>query len=315
MTTDDMLELIHRRLRDFPSEALRIFHGRGGTGSDFSHLNIEWLPPYLMLVNYHADKFEQCQQLAHDLWSKLKNKKLFKCILYQGRYGEGKLNWQQLQGNLPEAELTSGHVVQEMGLNYNIQFFKNQNVGLFLQTREARRYVMDNCRQLRLLNLFSYTCAFSVAALAGGAGSVLNMDMKSSLLSQGRSNHKINGQDISKVEFFKADIKKSLGKIRRSGPYDLIIYDPPSHQSSFKAQNDYISLLQKIVPCLNPDGRLLLLLNDPMVSMAQFKQWLTPLFESFEIKQQLPLPLFIQESDAGLKQVVLKKTDGKSCLG
>ena len=72
--------------------------------------------------------------------------------------------------------------------------------------------------------------AFSVAAMAGGATQVVNLDMARAALSRGRDNHRLNQHDLSQVVFLGHDLFKSWGKVAKYGPYDLIIIDPPSFQ-------------------------------------------------------------------------------------
>ncbi|MCT7000003.1 class I SAM-dependent methyltransferase, partial [Salmonella enterica] len=79
---------------------------------------------------------------------------------------------------------------------------------------------------LRVLNLFAYTCGFSVAAIEGGAEHVVNLDMARGVLSRGRDNHRLNGHDLSRVTFLGHDLFKSWAKVIHSGPYDLVIIDP-----------------------------------------------------------------------------------------
>ena len=91
-----------------------------------------------------------------------------------------------------------------------------------------------------MLNLFAYTCAFSIAALAGGARQVVNNDMSRPSLDWGRENHQRNGQDLRSVSMLPHNLFKSWWKIRSLGPYGLIIIDPPTYQrGSFDAEKDY----------------------------------------------------------------------------
>src|SRR3546814_21000772 len=96
--------------------------------------------------------------------------------------------------------------------------------------RYVRRWVQEQAQGKRVLNLFAYTCGFSVAAIAGGAEHVVNLDMASAALTRGRENHRLNGHDLSRVSFLGHELFKSWGKVRKLGPYDLIIIDPPSFQ-------------------------------------------------------------------------------------
>src|SRR3546814_19144674 len=96
--------------------------------------------------------------------------------------------------------------------------------------RYVRRWVQGNAQGKRVLNLFAYTCGFSVAEIAGGAEHVVNLDMSSAALTRGRENPRLNGHDLSRVSFLGHDLFKSWGKVRKLGRYDLIIIDPRSEE-------------------------------------------------------------------------------------
>jgi 23S rRNA (cytosine1962-C5)-methyltransferase len=146
----------------------------------------------------------------------------------------------------------------------------NQNSGLFLDMRCGREWVKQNSQGKNVLNLFAYTCGFSVAALAGGATQVVNVDMAKGALNRGRENHQLNGQDIRKVKFLGHDIFKSWGKIKRLGPYDLIISDPPSFQKgSFALTKDYQKILRRLPDLLADRGEVMACANSPSVT-SQF---------------------------------------------
>jgi len=117
--------------------------------------------------------------------------------------------------------------------------------------------------RLKVLNLFAYTCAFSVAALHAGADQVLNMDMSSGALAIGQQNHRLNGLEGG-ASFLGHDIFKSWGRIGREGPYALVIVDPPSFQKgSFVATKDYARIVRRLPELLAPGGRAMLCLNAP----------------------------------------------------
>ncbi|MFH7611904.1 class I SAM-dependent methyltransferase, partial [Pseudomonas syringae pv. tagetis] len=76
----------------------------------------------------------------------------------------------------------------------------------------------------------AYTCGFSVAALAGGAAHVVNLDFARAALNRGRENQRLNDQDLSRVTLLGHDLFKSWAKFTRYGPYDMIIIDQQSFQ-------------------------------------------------------------------------------------
>lgn len=163
-----------------------------------------------------------------------------------------------------EGEPIEEWVITENGLRYKLDLGIKQNNGLFLDMRYGRRWVQAHAQGKRVLNLFAYTCGFSVAAIAGGATHVVNLDMARAALSRGRDNHRLNEHDLSNVTFLGHELFKSWGKVKKSGPYDLVIIDPPSFQKgSFALSRDYQKILRRLPELLTPTGTVLACINDP----------------------------------------------------
>ena len=154
--------------------------------------------------------------------------------------------------------------ISEQQLNYWLTLGKQQNTGIFLDMANGRRWLQSVCRDKSVLNLFAYTCAFSVAAHAGGAKKIVNVDMSKASLSQGRENHRLNGQDLERVIFEGVDIFKSFGRLKKHGPYDVIVCDPPTFQKgSVNIERDYQKIIRRIPQLANPGAELLMCLNAP----------------------------------------------------
>jgi 23S rRNA (cytosine1962-C5)-methyltransferase len=124
-----------------------------------------------------------------------------------------------------------------------------------------------------VLNLFAYTCAFSVVAIAAGAEKVVNVDMSSAALNLGRANHQLNNLAKSKSEFVAENILKSWSRVKKPGPYDLVIIDPPSYQKgSFIAEKDYAKVIRRLPELMPAGGLVLACLNAPELSEGFLKQ-------------------------------------------
>ena len=121
--------------------------------------------------------------------------------------------------------------VVENGLRYGVDFAAGYAQGIFLDQRDNRFTVRERCARLRapeVLNLFAYTCAFSVAAAAGGAH-VVSVDLSRASLDRGRENFRLNGLDDDAHEFIAGDVAEHLRRfVRRGRRFDLIVLDPPS---------------------------------------------------------------------------------------
>lgn len=232
-----------------PTETRRLFHGRGRCWPGLEQLTVDWLQGVVLVALFkepeaaHLDalkqllvQFEWAQSGAHT-------------VALQHRYlPQSTTEW--LVGDAID-ELT----ITEGGLRYLIDLGKKQNSGLFLDMRYGRNWVRERAKGLQVLNLFAYTCGFSVAAIEGGAEHVVNLDMARGALSRGRDNHRLNGHDLSRVTFLGHDLFKSWAKVIHSGPYDLVIIDPPSFQKgSFLLTKDYQRVLRRLPDLLTPQG-------------------------------------------------------------
>ena len=158
-----------------------------------------------------------------------------------------------------EPEIT----IRENGSRYLCSLSRGQNPGIFLDARNAREFIRLHSSGKRILNLFAYTCAFSVAAMQGGAGEVINVDMKMTFLRWGIENHRLNRIHERGVRFEKLNVMKSFGRFERFGPYDMVICDPPPAQGkNFSGKKDFPRLIRRCSSLVRPGGLLIVLVND-----------------------------------------------------
>ncbi len=239
------------------NEARRLFHGRGQCFDGLGFINIDFFAPVVLITLYA----EPDTALWQPLLQRLSDNPAVACVLAQRRYLP-RAPIETVSGKLPETT-----VAQEQGLEFLLSFRDKQNIGFFLDMAPGRAWLRDNAGGKRVLNLFSYTCSFSVAAIAGGASSVLNVDMSKAALVVGRENHRLNQQGASMsqdVQFLPYDLFRSWGKVTRKGPYDIVIIDPPSRQKgSFIAEKDYQRVIRRLPQLMPAGGEVLACLNAP----------------------------------------------------
>ncbi len=132
-----------------------------------------------------------------------------------------------LQGVMPE-----NLEALEAGLSFRLRLGEAQNIGFFPDMAVGRQLVRERAAGKRVLNLFAYSCSFSVAALAGGAAQVVNLDMNRGALELGRLNHRLNGLNLRRASFLPLEFFRSVCKLRKLGPFDLVICDPPAAQGN-----------------------------------------------------------------------------------
>lgn len=130
-----------------------------------------------------------------------------------------------LAGSPPEGRL----VVEEYGVRLGVDLARGQKTGLFLDHRDNRRFISEHARGARVLNLFSYTGAFSLAALKGGARHVVSVDSAKPALEAARDNFELNGFDPKQHDFACRDAFEWLAEAReKRASFDLVVCDPPS---------------------------------------------------------------------------------------
>ena len=155
---------------------------------------------------------------------------------------------------------------KENNFLFELRAAQGQSPGLFLDQRRNRQLVFSKSKQRRILNLFSYTCGFSVFSALGGADQVTSVDVSGNFLDWGKTNLRLNQLDPSRYEFFVQDSLLFLkGSQKRGRLFDLIICDPPSfgrHKSSvFRLDKNLSELLQLCWSCLEDGGEMLFSCN------------------------------------------------------
>ncbi len=283
-----------------PAETRRLFHGRGRCWPGLEQLTVDWLQGVLLVSLFKEPEAEH----LHALKQLLQTQFGAYTVTLQHRYlPQSTTEW--LAGT-PVDELT----ITEGGLRYLIDLGKKQNSGLFLDMRYGRNWVREQANGQRVLNLFAYTCGFSVAAIEGGADHVVNLDMARGALSRGRDNHRLNGHDLSKVSFLGHDLFKSWAKVTNSGPYDLVIIDPPSFQKgSFLLTKDYQRVLRRLPDLLTPQGTVLACMNDPAFGEDFLIDGVTREAPGLRFVERLQNPPEFPDIDAqsGLKALVFRQ--------
>jgi len=169
-------------------------------------------------------------------------------------------------------------VVFEHGVPYLVRLGDGLSTGLFLDQREARRKLalLFEGRPGRLLNLFSYTCGFSVAAALRGAETV-NVDASKSALERGRAGLSFVGADPTKHRFLHDDALDVLPRlVRRGERFDAIVCDPPTYAKTKKhrwssSKKEWSALFAQCLTLLAPGGTLYASSNDQRLPHAAFR--------------------------------------------
>ena len=178
-------------------------------------------------------------------------------------------------------------MVRENGLRYAVRFDQGYSIGLFLDQRDNRRRLLtghiagglsaypDGCKGIEVLNLFAYTCAFSVAAARAGAR-VTSVDLARKYLDWGRRHFEANQLEANAHDFLYGDAfdwLRLLAKLARR--FNLVIVDPPTFSTSktggrFRAEADWPRLARAALAVLAPGGWLFASTNAARVEPGRF---------------------------------------------
>lgn len=300
MKIENLKKLIQNNLENKTFEIKRVFHGRGNFYEDFNYLTVDSLNEILFATFFEesSDENEIIKALKD-----IVNAYNYKTFIVQKKYKKDELN-EAIIGEIPPF-----YIVVENGLKYKINFF-NKNIGIFLDMKIGREYINSICKDKNVLNLFSYTCAFSAVAINAKAKQVVNVDMAKGALTTGRENHHLNNLDTKKVKFMPYDILKSWNRIKKEGPYDIIIIDPPSFQKgSFAATKDYEKIIKKLPELASENCIVLSCLNAPELDSDFIKQKFEEFAPTFKFEKRLEnLKEFITNNEEkSLKNLIFKK--------
>ena len=165
------------------------------------------------------------------------------------------------RAGVPQPEAS---IIEEYRHRFEVRLYDGFSTGLFLEHREHRRWLADLGIK-RALNLFAYTCAFSIPLTRAGAH-VTNVDVSARYLDWGRRNHAINDIDEAAVRFVRMDAMAYLDYAARHPEhrFDLVIVDPPTFGAgnsrrkikTWQAASGYPTLLDRAKQVLAPGGRI-----------------------------------------------------------
>lgn len=243
-----------------------------GEGDGLPGLTVDRYGDYL-LVQYYTQAWEpHLPAVAQALLATCRPRGIYgKFRPQQTRAAAGLVKGRLLAG----ARAPEPLVVVEQGLRYGVDLEGDLHTGLFLDQRSNRVAFRRQSAGQRVLNLFAYTGAFSVAAAVGGAERVTTIDAASRYLDQARANFRLNGLDPAAHEFIAGDCFVELEKLARgSRSFDIILMDPPSfsttRESRFTTSGGTADLVRSALELLPPGGLLITSSNHQKVDLADY---------------------------------------------
>jgi 23S rRNA (cytosine1962-C5)-methyltransferase len=225
-----------------------------------------------LVVHLYTQALEPLRDALLDaLMAVYKPKSIYEQKRYRPQTGEGPREPAQLvRGEVAPVEVE----VVENGIKFVVDVTAPLGTGLFLDLREGRTSVARFAAGKRVLNLFSYTGAFSVYAAKAGAREIVSVDLAPKAHARARRNLTANGFDESKHEFIAGDAFKVLFKMaERKRQFDLIVLDPPSFAQAkgrvFSVQKDYRELVEACLAVAAPGGLLAAVSNTMKISAEE----------------------------------------------
>jgi 23S rRNA (cytosine1962-C5)-methyltransferase len=270
--------------------AFRIFNGFTEGERD---LVIELYGSTLVLYNY-AEDISHGMRLVNEAQELLRQKLLWLragIVKIRNATTQIEKRGQLLFGEEPDRR------IQEHGAWYAIDLTMNRDASFYLDTRNLRRWLIDNMRDRSVLNTFAYTGSLGAAAMAGGASRVVQLDLHRQFLDLAKETYTLNGFLIRKDDFVSADFFPTISRFKRSGErFDCVVIDPPFFSTTSKGKVDQVNesarLINKVRPLINDGGTLIAINNALYVSGQDYMNTLESLCKDgyLRIRELVPVP-------------------------
>jgi 23S rRNA (cytosine1962-C5)-methyltransferase len=187
--------------------------------------------------------------------------------------------------------------INENGVVYSLDLLINQDASFYIDTRHLRTWLKQNSADKAVLNTFAYTGSLGVAALAGGAKQVLQIDRNPRFLDLAARSVELNHFDPKKMKCSAVDFFVAVGQLKqRKESFDLIILDPPFFSITERGRVDQVTesirLINKVRPLVKDGGYLVVVNNALFLSGRDFMQSLLDLEKDgfVKFKEQIDVP-------------------------
>lgn len=187
--------------------------------------------------------------------------------------------------------------IREHNIWYSIDLTLNRDASLYLDTRNLRKWITENMKGKSVANFFAFTGSLGVAALAGAADRVLQLDHNRRFLSIAKTSYMLNGFPVRNGDFIAADFFDQVGNFKRSGEtFDCVIIDPPFFSTTSKGtidqERESRRIINKVRPLINDGGVLIAINNALYVSGEEYMQTLESVCRDgyLKIRELIPIP-------------------------
>lgn len=279
---------LHKRKQFYKSSDTTAFRALNGEGDGLGGLIIDYYDGYYVVSWYSEGIYTFRDEIIAALQKVANFKGIYEKKRFdtKGKYIEGDDFVAGERGEFPL-------IVKENGVNFAVYLNDGAMVGVFLDQRNVRKQIRDTYAKGRtVLNMFSYTGAFSVFAALGGASKTTSVDLANRSLSKTIEQFSVNevdyeAQDIIVEDvflYFKYAAKKKM-------KFDMVVLDPPSFARSkkytFSAAKDYKNLLKETIAITENNGIIVASTNCSAFDMKKFKGFIDTAFKEMNGKYKI----------------------------
>lgn len=259
-------------MADSDTTAFRFFNGEGdGLGG----LIIDYYDGFYVIHWYSEGIYSFQKEILAAMRDTLSFKGIYekKRFDQKGQYIEDDDFVEGERGDFPM-------LVKENGVNFAVDLNDGAMTGVFLDQREVRKAIRERySRNAEMLNMFSYTGAFSVCSALGGALKTTSVDVANRSKPKTIQQFEANGLDPSAHEIIVEDVFHYFKyAARKERTFDLVVVDPPSFaktkKRTFSAAKDYTKLLKETIDLTKSGGVIVASTNSSVVSVKSFKQFI-----------------------------------------
>jgi 23S rRNA (cytosine1962-C5)-methyltransferase len=187
--------------------------------------------------------------------------------------------------------------IREHGAWYALDLTLNLDASLYLDTRELRAWAIERLAGKRVLNTFAYTGSLGVAAMAGGARQVIQLDLSRRFLDLARKSYALNGFAVNQADFIAGDFWTEISRLKRAKElFDCVLVDPPFFSQTGRGRVDLVTQFQRVInkvrPLVGHGGALVAINNALFLSGQEYLRQLEELCASgyMTIEEMIPVP-------------------------
>lgn len=274
--------------QDDLTTAFRLFNQEG---DGFGGLTVDLYGDYAVFSWYNSYVYQICQTISEAF------RQIFPEVL--GAYEKIRFKGLDYESaHVYGQEAPDFFTVLENGVLYQVFMNDGLMTGIFLDQHEVRGSLVDGLAMGKsLLNMFSYTAAFSVSAAMGGASQTTSVDLAKRSRELSQAHFQANGISTDDHRFVVMDVFEYFKYAKRKGlTYDVIVLDPPSFarnkKQTFSVAKDYHKLISQSLEILNPGGIIIASTNAANVSRQKFTEQIDKGFagRSYQILNKYGLP-------------------------